>query len=344
MLAAEVSGKVVADGFKLRRGVRVERGQVLAVLDGATARNSLKVQIGNLMSGVAEMLPEMKIDLPEAHGRWETFFNEISFEHIPELPQHESAREKLYLTRFSVFTLYYSACNQREVVRKYTVRAPFGAVVSSAAVHPGDMVNPGAPIGTLVSTGRYELELSLTQAEYALARTGMSVSVTVSENGHTTRGTVVRLSPVLDDASQTAIAVVEVRGDEHIVDGAFAQVALRGRPLERAFVLPRQALYRDRYALVVADIGPEGAAAPPILDGARKPGRGGAAPQPPATAGPPREVGTMRVREVTAGFVGREFVYIVDGLSQGEMVVVEPTQDVADGLKVSPVLMTGDRE
>lgn len=338
--AAEINGKIMQEGFKLRKGMRFSKGSILLKIDDEAVDNTLKVRISNLMSGVGDMLPDMKIDLPDSWQRWHTFFNQISFDHLPSLPQYQSDKEKMYLARFNIFTLYYNTRNQQQIVDKYTIRAPFTGLVAESRVHPGDLANPGAPLAMLVSTEKYELELPVTQKQLAYMQKGMKVQVTIAENGYKTHGTIVRLSPVLDDISQTAIAIVEVPGSKDVVDGAYAEMLINGKELTRAFIVPRQALYQDNYALVIGGVKPSkrnmvqaNLALKPQTDKKKRPELGKK-----PSARNPNLVGAMEIRPVTIAFLGEKYAYITEGIREGEFVVIEPTQNVAPEMKVRPII------
>ncbi len=298
-LTAEVSARILPAGFRLRNGETFRAGQTLAQLDANLATNTFRMQVSQLMAAVAEMLPEMGADLPEAAPRWRAFFDSLSLEQLPELPAWKDSREKLYLTRFRVLDLYFATRNQEELVRRHTLRAPFdGSVVGSGAV-PGNQAVPGAPLAVLVRSDRMEVTLPLPASEARLLKSGMPVRLSPEGIALGIPGRIARIAQVLNDANQSVEVIVEITSHKGagLQDGAFVQAQVEAAPLPKAFRLPRQALYQGDKVLVV-------------------------------------EQGLLRIRDVAVAHADREFAYILSGVAQGEQVVMVPVQQVQEGLPV----------
>jgi membrane fusion protein, multidrug efflux system len=307
-LVSEVSGKVLFTGFKLRQGVAFRQGQVLAYIDNEVAKNQLKMQVSNLMNGLSSMLPDMKLDMPQESAKWEAFFGELSFENIPDLPNVDSSKEKLYLTRYNIFSLYFTAANQKLAVRKHVLTAPFNGVVATSNVYPGNMAGAGTPLATLVRNDIYEVNIPLSVSEASLVKPGTVATVKVSGSTGEYSGKVVRISDVMDVANQTMHAVIELRRDKHgvITDGAYAELSSKGKPLQNVFPLPRNALLRGEYAVVIQDIEQDSIS----------------------------QKGIVQLRQIELAHTGRDTVFVAAGLQNGELVVNEPTQGVIDGMMV----------
>lgn len=329
----EVSGKILSWNFKLRTGQNFYKGQPLVAINSESAKNALKIQISNLMNGVSELLPDMKVDIPDAYPKWESFFNELSFDKIPELPQYESEKEKMYLTRFNVFTLYYSAKNQHTAFSKYIIYAPFSGTVASSNTSPGNLASMGMNLAQIVRTDVYEMTLPLTQAEMSKVKIGMKIDVKLSSTNELIKGKIVRLSSVLNQANQTMEAIVEIRkprGNTSLANGAYAEATIKGNLIKNTFVISRNALYQGKYALVIKD--PTMIKRKDLVVPAKKSGD-----KPTITKRKPIEVGKLDIREVEISFLGNDKAYIVGGLKKDELVVFEATQDVMANAKVTPL-------
>jgi len=305
-LTPEVSGKILNNGFRLRKGMTFRKGQVLMRLDGSTSWNQLKIQISSLLSGVGEMLPDMKVDLPEASIKWQEFFASLSFENIPELPQWESEREKMYLTRFNIFSLYYAAKNQQILSAKYTLYAPFSGTVASSSANPGNMAGAGQPLAQLVRTDIWEMAAPVTQSEAPWVRAGQEVQVHSSNNDEVYAGKISRISSVLDPQTQTLTAIIRLtpaRGSA-ILDGSYGEAKIQGMKIPGSFAMPRAALYQGRDAVVLDSI--------------------------------ENGIGVVAFRPVKIAFAGKDSVYILDGPRPGEWVASVPVQGIVEGGKARP--------
>jgi RND family efflux transporter MFP subunit len=338
-LTPEVSGKILANSFKLRTGNRFRQGQALAYLDGGIATNQWKIQMSTLMATTAEMLAEMKLDLPEQLPKWQAFFAELTLTHLPELPETESEKEKLYLTRFQLYTQYYSARNQQKMVAKYTLRAPFSGTVAQASVSPGNLASPGMVLATLVRTDIYEIEIALSQEEAAqLARPGQEVAVIAENVQDTLKGVLKRLSNVVDRSTQTVSAVVQVRPGKHAVrDGSYAKVIMHADELPSAVEIPRSALYKGKYALVIKNVREEEhAVAQSSKKGASKKKAEKAKSKASAPAKIKKQVGDLKIVPIQVAWKDGSTAYIIDGLKKGELVVIQAVQGVEENMPVTP--------
>ncbi len=300
-VAPEVSGVVLDEGFRMRKGISFSRGSTLLKIDPREALFTLHGTISDLRNALSSVLPELKIDVPDAYERWALFFDHLAADHIPPLPRTSSTREKLLLTRFQVFKLYYSAKSRHLALEKHTIRAPFSGTVEDGSVFPSSTVRAGVPVGRIVRTDRMEVELALTPDQARLVKKGATARVRPDKNPETIEGVVDRVSEVLDERMQTVPVFVRVdnAGGKGLRSGAYVTVAVEGGTLGHALRLPRKALHNDTFVYVIED-------------------------------------GRLREKKVEPAFVGIEDVYVAGGIDDGAVVIVEPVQDAVIGMRVQP--------
>ncbi len=197
-----------------------------------------------------------------------------------------------------------SARQQRD---RTVVRAPVGGVVALLSAHQGDMAVPSVPLCLVVQTDPVDVHLRVTEQDYVRLQEGMEVEVgLLAVPGFQREGRLRRLSPVLDRATRTASAEVEVAN----ADGALRP----GMVAEVSVVLSR----RDDVILVPGRA---------VLVG--------------ATTDTDRRASVYAVREGaahrTSVRLGRRYgdrVEIVQGLAGGETVVVQGQHLLRDGAEV----------
>lgn len=80
--------------------------------------------------------------------------------------------------------------------------APFAGVVTERRVDPGDLVGPGQPTLTLVSSGDLEVRADLPGEHAGLVREGSEVRVVVPETGDRVPARVTRVAPALSGGSR----------------------------------------------------------------------------------------------------------------------------------------------
>jgi membrane fusion protein, multidrug efflux system len=108
--------------------------------------------------------------------------------------------------------------------RSTTVTAPFAGVVSERPVSPGDIVQPGSALFTVVDPSSMQLEASVPAEQLASIRVGLPVNFTVSGYpGRQFLGHITRINPTADPTTrQVRIYVSIPNAGRTLVGGLFA--------------------------------------------------------------------------------------------------------------------------
>ncbi|MFN2637497.1 MAG: efflux RND transporter periplasmic adaptor subunit [Gemmatimonadaceae bacterium] len=112
----------------------------------------------------------------------------------------------------------------QKAFRSTTVTAPFGGVVSERPVSPGDVVQPGTALFTVVDPSSMRLEASVPADQLASIRVGVPVNFTVSGYpGRQFVGHIIRINPTADPTTrQVRIYVSIPNAGRTLVGGLFA--------------------------------------------------------------------------------------------------------------------------
>lgn len=181
------------------------------------------------------------------------------------------------------------------------IRAAFDGRTGFRRVSVGSLVNPGTLITTLDDTSVINLDFTVPEAYlYALKR-GLPVTATTAGlRGETFQGTVTNLDSRIDPVTRSIVVRAEIPNPNgRLRPGMFMTVALQG-DIVPSLLVPETAIVPEQgkaFVFVVAD-------------------------------------GRVERREVTTGRRRPGEVEIVDGLREGERVVVEGTQLVDAGTRV----------
>jgi membrane fusion protein (multidrug efflux system) len=184
------------------------------------------------------------------------------------------------------------------------VRAAFDGRTGFRQVSVGSFVSPGTPITTLDDTSIIKLDFTVSENFLFMLRPGLVVSA--SSAGLPDRaftGRVTNIESRVDPVTRSITVRAEIPNpDETLRQGMFMTVKLEGEP-EPALLVPEGAIVPEQgraYVFVVRD-------------------------------------GIAEQREVRTGKRRPGEVQIVEGLAEGERVVVEGTQNVRDGSVVEDV-------
>ena len=167
-LVTEVSGKIYSKDFKLREGQSFIKGQILAQVDNFKQLASWENSLQGIRSAVANLIPEIKRDIPERASAYEAFLSELLKLKTGKLPvfpgQNEmSEKEILYLGRFQIQSLWANLKLQKKWLSKHVIYAPFTGVVIQSFTSPGNFAGPGMALAKIIRNDYLEAKVSLSR-------------------------------------------------------------------------------------------------------------------------------------------------------------------------------------
>ncbi|HEV7733172.1 MAG TPA: efflux RND transporter periplasmic adaptor subunit [Candidatus Binatia bacterium] len=124
-----------------------------------------------------------------------------------------------------------------------TLRAPFDGVVRERHLSVGRFLAVGEPVVTIVRMHPLRLRLPVPEREAASVQMGQRVELRAEGSEAVYAGTVVRLSPSVNEATRTLLVEAEVPNPEHALrPGAFASAEIVVHPAEDAVLIPAGAV------------------------------------------------------------------------------------------------------
>lgn len=254
-LAAEVQGQIQPGAVSLKRGTRFNRGQVLFRIDDSEARLTLYAQKSDFMRQVAAMLPELKLDYPEALDRWERYFAALEVEKpLPDMPEAASPQEKVFLSTRNMFNLFYSIQSAEARLAKYTIRAPFSGSYVDVLQEVGAAVNPGTQVARIARSQRMELEVPFRSQDLAYVRQGMPVEVIAEAGTPRWTGRLSRIGSAMDPNTQAVnLYIAFDPGNITVYEGQYLRAEMPGRRVRDVMEIPRNAVFNRNQIYVVQD-------------------------------------------------------------------------------------------
>lgn len=126
------------------------------------------------------------------------------------------------------------------------VEAPISGVIASRSIKTGNFVQINTPIFRIVDISRLEATLNVPERELVTLKAGLPVQLVVDAlPGKTFKGTVDRVSPVVDSGSGTFRVVCAFEGDGVLQPGMFGRIKIDYDQRADALVVPRVALLED---------------------------------------------------------------------------------------------------
>lgn len=197
-----------------------------------------------------------------------------------------------------------SANAARKTMEDCTIKAPYGGVVSDVYADEGVELHLGAPIVRIMDISSLEIVFSVPENGYSAVKVGDKAMVDVPAVSRQFEAEVCAKGFVASDLSHGYKVRLSVPGDvSGMMPGMVCKVSLKDKGAQDVTVVPAVAIRTDetgRYVWVVRD------------------GK------------------AVRVPVVAGGFSGSG-VEVSEGLSEGDLVVVEGMKNICSGMSVNAV-------
>jgi RND family efflux transporter MFP subunit len=244
-LAAQMMGNIVE--IRVHEGDRIQRGQVLAVLDDAQPRAALdRATAADRASQQEIVASDSDFALAEStFKRYQVLYDKksVSPQEFDEVKaRYQGAQARCDMARAGQSQAR-AALQQAHNALAYTrILAPFDGVVTEKKADVGTLASPGMPIFTVEDLRRYRLEATVNETDLRYVRMGQQIPVVVDAVGDKElKGRVVEIVPAADSASRSFLVKIELPSDPALRSGFFGRAQFsRG---ERASLqIPRTAV------------------------------------------------------------------------------------------------------
>ena len=300
-LSAEVSGKILPGDVPLKEGQSFKKGEVLVNIYNEDMKASLQSMRSNFLQLMSSALPDLRIDYADQYEKWTSFFNNIDINNLmPDLPEIELERERVFVASKNILTQYYSIIQQEIKFNKYTLFAPFDGTYTTVKSEVGSVASMNMQIATLIRTDEMEVVVSVLPEEVEWIIQGMKVELK-RHNGSIATGTVSRVADFIDPGSQSVNVYVFVKNNRsvHMLEGEFVEAGFISSKTVSGMMIPREALLNERSVYVL-------------------------------------ENGQLSQRQVKV-IERLEDQYIIEGYYEGEVIVIESLVNVKPGQTVAPI-------
>jgi len=252
-LFAEATGVLKSTSKTLKEGTYVEKGELLFDIDGEDAALSLLAQRSALMTSITQIMPDLKFDYPQAFDKWKAYldgFDVATF--VKDLPEISSDQEKYYVAGKNIYNQFYTIKSAENRLKDYQVYAPFSGVVTSANIYPGQVVNLGVNLGSVMNTGRFEMKAPINLADLKYIRSGQTVKLYSEQLDKSWEGKVSRISRVIDDVTQNLPVYITVWGSG-LRDGMYLKGVLTANQMSNVIALDKSIIVDQNKIFTVHD-------------------------------------------------------------------------------------------
>ena len=182
------------------------------------------------------------------------------------------------------------------------LRAPRSGIIAYRNAEVGAMAAAGTKAFTLVDNGHINVDCTIGENDAAILQAGMEVNVTIDALGKDFLGKIIFVSPAMDEDSKSYRVRVSLDNPDNTVkSGLFAHTAVDIQQRPQTIFVPQSAVLTrngEQYVFVL------------------------------------REDGTVERRVVKIGLLNDVSEEILEGLTEGEKVVLTNQDKLQDGMKV----------
>jgi membrane fusion protein (multidrug efflux system) len=220
------------------------------------------------------------------------------------------------------------ADQQKAIIDKKTIRAPFSGKLGITTVNPGQYVNPGDKIVTLQTIDPIYVDFNLPQKSIGALEVGQLVNVTTDGfAGVTFPGKITAISPKVDTTTRNVVVEATFSNPKRqLLPGMFANASVQVGDKKHYLTLPQTAITYNPYGSTVFVVmtADEAAAA------ARAKSNGASAPAAAASGN------GLVVQQafVTTGETRGDQVAILSGLKEGQQVVTSGQVKLKNGTPI----------
>ena len=298
-LVAEASGKILVSDIPLKKGSRFSRGDVLFTIYPDEAALALKSKKSRFLHNLASLLPDLAIDYPGDEGRFRQFFNSIDLNRsLPPFPEVKQEQLRIFLASRDVLSAYYDIKQDELRLSRHTIVAPFDGTYKEVYMEAGAYTNMGGRVAHIIRTDVLELEVPLVRFDASWVKIGDEVTIHSDKHDMQWKGHVVRKTPFVDADNQSQGVFVRVRNnkDKPLLPGEYLRTTFPGHPVDGVMEVPRNVVFNTNEVFIVND------------ERLHK-----------------RIIDIVKENEKTLLF---------RGVSEGEMLVMQPLINVQEGTKV----------
>lgn len=244
-VAAKVDGRL--EKVYVHEGDRVEKGQVLAILEQMDTDANLQSAKGSFLDAQTS-LRKAETDLARYEKLYAT--GAVSQQVVDDYRfARDNAAAKLEAARGSLQGMESKAAGT-------VVTAPADGIVAKRFYQEGYYAKAGTPLFAIADISMLKTTIHIPEGQVTGVKVGNEADIALpAYPGKKLVGKITRIAPVADLPAHTFAAEVSVDNSEGLLAGVYANVSLIGEPREQVLTIPMHAIVMrdDQQTVFVAD-------------------------------------------------------------------------------------------
>ena len=296
----------ILETIKVNIGDKVSKGDLIATIDDADFAQRLEQVKANLKLAQAQQ-ERSHINLDSAKREFERTEALVQGGLVPEqqldlaAAQRDGAQADVDLAEATVNRAQAALDEAKINFDNTRIAARLSGYIDKRRVDPGALVSPTTPLCNIVKTDPAKVVINVPENDVPLLEVGRSAVVKVGGGSVEYKGQIERIAPTVDVATRTTVTEIAVSNAEGALrPGMYSDVFMVVRERSDALIVPEEALVRGNGKTNVLRV----------------------------------EEDVAHVCRVTLGVVGEGQAEVLDGLEEGDVVIVKGQYLVRDGDRV----------
>lgn len=198
-LYSEVNGIITKGNQEILSGTFFKKGEVIGHINADQFTAELLAQKSAFKASIVSVMAIVKLDFKDSFNAWNEYLVQLDPEKpLQNLPEYASQKESLYFISNGIEELYYKIKSQEELLKKYTLLAPFDGFLSEVDIKEGALLNAGQRVATFIGSKQFDIVADIKKDHLKWIRIN---DILVLENGKKAR--ITRLSNLVDQNTQT---------------------------------------------------------------------------------------------------------------------------------------------
>lgn len=307
-LRFEISG--VIKNIYFHEGEKIKKGEAVASLDTKDAELKVAYAKNKYIATQAsynsvQKKLEVHQKLYEVGAIIKSKLEEVELECKSAEYQLETAKSELALAE--------------NELKKTVIYAPKDCAMGPREVEEGEFVTPQDKVGVLFEIDEVFVEVGIVERDISKVKKGQTATIFVDAHPNTPfEGTIDSVFPVVEGKSRTLTAKIKVANPDWLLfPGMFSRAEILVVELHDALIIPVTCLIPTGNTTFL----------PVIPTQSLKKDEDGV------------DIGVVKLRKVTTGYITSDYVQITEGLASGDLVVLEAQGELKDNMAVKIVGM-----
>lgn len=313
-LAAEVSGKVKWISDKFTTGGQFEEGEIILEMETTDYQSAIVQAEAGLVDAEVALTTE-KARASQAARDWQRLGRGRPSALTLREPQIRSANSRLTAAKSSLE-------KAKKDLDRTIIRSPFNATVSTKSTEIGNFLAPGTPIGEFFQTSPLEVRLPLSLDELQFLNTtpkgeilgDMVISTTLGTRVVEWKARIDRSEGQIDQQSRSVFLISDIVPEEQsnapirLQPGLFLNASISGKTFDKVARIPATAFIDLNRIMLVND------------------------------------KNRLEFRDVSVLRRDDEYVYITDGVNEGERLCLTELSTMIEGTEVEIRELTDNKQ